>query len=227
MAIKEKPTRKATVKKKFIQIEVPALNEETTALGTIESLNGRMIKLDLSRKLRGRSLEATFLVGIEDEKLVGYPRRLKLTRQYISRMMRKRINYVEDSFESSCKDISCIVKPFLLTRKKVSRAIRNNLRKATKEFILDYIKEKNYLDICENILYSELQKELSLKLKKIYPLSFCEIRVFETKNLGSADKTRSEKIVREEILENEEESNEEPEDIENNSKDELTEEKEE
>lgn len=225
MAIKEKPTRKATVKKKFIQIEVPALNEEISALGTIESLNGRMIKLDLSRKLRGRSLEATFLVGIEDEKLVAYPRRLKLTRQYISRMMRKRINYVEDSFEASCKDISCIVKPFLLTRKKVSRAIRNNLRKATKEFILDYIKEKNYLDICENILYSELQKELSLKLKKIYPLSFCEIRVFETKNLGSADKTRSEKIVREEILEGEEvEEVEEIEETEDNPKDESSEE---
>lgn len=227
MAIKKKPTQKTAVKKKFIQIEIPILNENVTALGTIESLNRRMIKLDLSRKLRGRSLEATFLVGIEDEKLVAYPRRLKLTRQYISRMMRKRINYVEDSFEASCKDISCIVKPFLLTRKKVSRSIRNSLRKTTKEFILDYIKEKNYLDVCENILYSELQKELSLKLKKIYPLSFCEIRVFETKNLGSADKTRSEKIVREEILENEEESNEEPEDIENNSKDELTEEKEE
>jgi ribosomal protein S3AE len=201
------------IKKKFIKIELPLLNEEIMALGTPETLDKKTIKIDLSRKLRGRSLEATFLVRNEDEKLVGYPKKLELTRQYIIRMMRKRVNYVEDSFEASCNDIECTIKPFLITRKKVSRAIRHNLRKTTKEFIIEYIKEKNYLDVCENILYAELQKEMSLKLKKIYPLSFCEIRILETKNLEKADKTIKEKTTREGDLEGNEESVEEKEPI--------------
>lgn len=175
------------------------LNEETMALGTAETLNNKTIKLDLSRKLRGRSLEVLFTLKAEENKIIGYPKRLELMKQYIIRMMRKRINYVEDSFETQCKDIACTIKPFLITRKKVSRAIRHNLRKTTKDFLIEYSKNKNYLEFCENVLYGEVQKEMLGVLKKIYPLSFCEIRVLETKNLDKADLTQKEKKERKEI----------------------------
>lgn len=207
------------IKKKFIKIELPLLNEEITALGTFETLDKKTIKIDLSRKLRGRGLEATFLLKNEDEKLVGYPKVLKLTKQYISRAMRKRINYVEDSFETECKDIVCTVKPFLITRKKVSRAIRHNLRKTTKEFIQDYTKNKTYLEVCESTLYAEIQKELLIKLKKIYPLSFCEIRILETKQMDKADLTKkiSAKERIQEIESVDEEINSEIEEVEEES----------
>lgn len=187
------------VKKKFIKIEIPILNEESMALGTLESLDGRTIKLDLSRRLRGRSLEVVFALKNIDGKLIGYPKRLALMKQYIVRMMRKRVDYVEDSFEAQAKDIPCTIKPFLITRKRVSRSIRHNLRKTAREFLMDYVKEKNYLDFCENVLYGEVQKEMLVKLKKIYPLSFCEIRILETKKLDNADLTIKEKKVREEL----------------------------
>jgi hypothetical protein len=197
------------IKKKFIRIEIPILGENIMALGTPKTLDKKTIKLDLSRKLRGRNLELTLSLRATEEKIEGYPKRLKLMKQYISRMMRKRINYVEESFEAQCKDISCTIKPFLITRKKVSRAIRNNLRKKTREFLTEYARDKNYLEVCESVLYAEVQKELLLKLKKIYPLSFCEIRVLETSQLDKADLSSSVKRDRKEIeipiKENEEE----------------------
>lgn len=177
------------IKKKFIDVEMPALGESMSILGTEETLAGRTIKLDLSRKLRGRGLEAVFSIMNKEGKLVAYPKSLILMRSYVQRMMRKRISYVEDSFTTTCKDVKLTMKPFLITRKKVSRAIRNNLRRTAREFLLEYVKDKTYMDIAMAILNNDLQKEMHPKLKKVYPLSMCEIRVLETKELAKADLT--------------------------------------
>jgi len=173
------------VRKKFQEVEIPILNETASVLGTPENLNKKTIKLDLSRKLRGKSLELTLKI-YNKGKLIAYPKKLLLMKFYIIRMMRKRASYVEESIQIQCQDIKAIIKPFLITRKKVSRAIRNHLRTETKQFLTEYVKEKDYLDVCNKILDGELQKTLLPKLKKIYPLSFCEIRIFETKELDKA-----------------------------------------
>ena len=93
--------------------------------------------------------------------------------------MRKRTNYVEDSIKTKCGEVAITIKPFLITRKKVSKAVRKNLRKTAKEFLTEYAKEKSYLHLSEEILSGDLQRQMLPKLKKVYPLSFCEIRVFE------------------------------------------------
>jgi ribosomal protein S3AE len=180
-------------RKKFIDVNLAMVNETLPVLGEPESLVNKTIKLDLSRKLKGRGLEVVFQILANGKELTGYPKNMTLMRSYITRMMRKRVNYVEDSFTSSCKDIPVTIKPFLITRKKVSRAIRNNLRKTTKEFILEYTKTKTYMELAESILFGEMQKEMYPKLKKVYPLSLCEIRVLEVKDVTKADLTVKEK----------------------------------
>ena len=176
------------IRKKFIGVEIPLLKTEIPVLGTPASLKSKTIKLDLTRKLKGRALEAVFQIFSNEENLVAYPKKLKLMTSFIRRMMRKKTSYVEDTFKAKCSDISCIIKPFLITRKKVSRAVRKNLRNTSRELILKYVKEKNYIDLCNDILNKELQQTILLRLKKIYPLSFCEIRVIETKDLDKAEK---------------------------------------
>jgi ribosomal protein S3AE len=175
------------LKKKFVEVELEIINDTLPILENEESSAKKTIKLDLSRKLKGRGVEVTFEIMKKDGKLVGYPKNIVLMKSYIQRMSRNRISFVEDSFNASCKDISVIAKPFLITRKKVSRAIRNNLRKTAKEFILNYLKEKTYLESARAIIFNDLQREMYPKLKKIYPLILCEIRVFETKELSKAD----------------------------------------
>jgi ribosomal protein S3AE len=93
-------------------------------------------------------------------------------------MVRKGTSYVEDSFSTSCKDAQVRIKPFLITRRKVPRKIRNSLRLKAREEIINYIKNKTSEELFDEILKNTLQKNLNAKLKKIYPLSLCEIRVF-------------------------------------------------
>ena len=169
------------IRKKFIDVEVPLLGETLRVLGTPEQLHKKTIKLDLTRKLRGKGLEIIFIIFNNNEKLTAYPKKMHLLKSHIRRMLRKRISYVEDSIKRECKDTRTIIKPLLITRKRVSRAVRKNLRNTVNEFLTDYLKDKEFLEICENILEGNLQKEMLPRLKKIYPLSLCEIRSFETK----------------------------------------------
>ena len=170
-------------RKRFIDVQIPILDSELRVLGTLEDLNKKTIKLDLTRKLRGKGLTIKFRIFNYKNKLIAIPNRLELVKSYIRRIMRKRVDYVEDSFKTSCKDIRVTIKPFLITRKKVSRAVRKNLRNTTKEFLIEYLKEKTYNELCIELLDGTLSKTRLPRLKKIYPLSFCDIRVFETKDI--------------------------------------------
>ena len=189
-------------RKKYIEAEIPLLGSTIRILGTPEDLHNKTVKLDLTRQLRGKGLTIKFRIFNEEGKLTGIPNKMELANSYIRRMMRKRSDYVEDSFQGQCADIRATIKPLLITRKRVSRAVRKNLRNTAKEFILGYIKEKEFNDICQEILEGTLQKTMLPKLKKIYPLSFCEIRIFETKELEKANiKKISEKETGEDVEE--------------------------
>jgi len=185
-------------RKRYIEAQIPILGEGLRVLGTPEDLDQKTIKLDLTRRLRGKGLTMTFRLFNDDGKLVGVPNKMELVTSYIRRMMRKRTDYVEDSFKAQCADIRTIVKPLLITRKRVSRAVRRNLRNTTKEFLLEYLKEKDFNEICNELIDGTLQKTLLPKLKKIYPLSFCDIRVFETKEIKKIDLKKATEVKIEE-----------------------------
>ncbi len=94
------------------------------------------------------------------------------------RIVRKGTNYIEDSFKAKCLDGEVEIKPFMVTRRKVSQAVRKAIRELAKEEIVKYLTQKNSADIFDDILKNQLQKQISVKVKKIYPLSACEIRTF-------------------------------------------------
>jgi|SRR3989338_5642767 len=167
-------------KKKFFDVEIPLINKETQAQAyELKELEGRFIKYDLTRMLKGKGVEANFKIKVENDKAIAYPCRLSVMPYFLKRIMRKGTNYVEDSFSVNCKDAQLRVKPFLITRRKVSRAVRKALRVKAKEELIEYIKDKTSEILFDDLVKNKLQKPLSLKLKKIYPLSLCEIRVFE------------------------------------------------
>jgi ribosomal protein S3AE len=106
----------------------------------------------------------------------------------IRRMVRKGTNYVEDSILTKCKDAEIIVKPFLITRRKVSREVRKALRNRVEEEIEAEFKTKTFEKLFDEILKNSVQKSISLKLKKTYPLSACEIRVLKVKKFLEKEK---------------------------------------
>ncbi len=167
-------------RKKFIEVEIPII-EKTTQLQAyeLEELEGRFVNYDLTRILRGKSSILNLIVKIEKEKAIAVPRSIKLMPYFLRRMIRKGTNYVEDSFSAEAKDSKLKIKPFLITRRKVSRKVRKALRDKAREELIEYVKNKNSEEIFQDILKNNLQKKLSLILKKIYPLSLCEIRVLK------------------------------------------------
>ena len=180
MAKKEAVKTKKKIKKSFYEVKAPLVSTKMYLYGSsIEELVGRVIKVDLTKALRGKSLELKFKVKAEGNELHGVPVSVFLSGSYIRRMMRRGIDYVEDSFETECRNKMAVIKPFMITRNKVSRAVRRALRETTKKYLTGYLKTRNAEEILSEIVTNKLQKDLSLKLKKVYPLALCEIRVFE------------------------------------------------
>jgi len=188
------------IKKKFFEVDLPIIQEKYEIFaGSIEEINGKAIKLDITRKLRGKSLDLNFKIVLKEGKAIGIPTKLTLMPFFIKHMLHAGIDYVEDSIQCETKESKVVIKPFLIARKKVSRAVRRTLRNSARNWIEDYLKTKTDSEVFEEILSNQLQKPLSLKLKKVYPLAICEIRVFEVKkSLGKTEESKENTEIKKE-----------------------------
>jgi ribosomal protein S3AE len=169
-------------KKRFFEVDVPVIRKETHLQAfDSEEIDGKTIKYDLTRLLKGKNVILYLKVGKDGEKFIAHPMKIETVHSSLGRIVRRGTDYVEDSFLADCRDYQLRIKPFLITRRKVHRSIRKALRNKAREEIIADIKNKSAEGIFEDLIRNHMQKELSLKLKKIYPLSACEIRVLEVK----------------------------------------------
>jgi ribosomal protein S3AE len=203
----------AKKKKKFWDVDMPILNKETQLYSySIEELKDRFITYDLTRLLRGKNALLQLKVEITEGNPTSIPTEFRILPTFLRKMVRKGTSYVEDSFFVQCKDAKIEIKPFLIARRKVSRSIRSTLREKAKIEIIDYVKDKTSDTIFKEILKNQLQKILSLKLKKIYPLSLCEIRAIRVvKQEGNRIINAPTKNQIKEVKKTKQETEEEPE----------------
>lgn len=178
--VKHKSLAKKGVKKSFFEVSAPLTSTKVLLYASdISELDGKTVKIDLTKSLKGKSLELKLRIRKEGNSLVSEPERIHLVSSYVRKVMRRGSDYVEDSFVVSCRDNSVRVKPFLITRRRVSRSVLKSLRVSAKGFIESYVKTRNAKELFSEIIANKLQKQLASHLKKIYPLALCEIRVFE------------------------------------------------
>lgn len=164
-------------KQRFFDVELPILKKETQLYAfDIEELKGRTVIYDLTRLLRGKSVLLKLNVTVTDGKASATPKEMTLLPYYLRRMIRKGTSWVEDSFDAPIKESKARIKLFLVTRKKVSREVRKALREKAREETMNFVKEKTEEQLFEDLLQNRIQKHLSTNLKKIYPLSLCEVR---------------------------------------------------
>jgi len=176
---------KKIIKKKFFTVKNELTGKEFELYGdSLESLKGRFVNLDMTRNLRGKGIEVRFKINVKNNEAYAEPTDILLLGYFIRRMMRKGSDYVEDSITCECKNAEVIIKPFILTRKKVSRAIRNSLRVKAREWIIAKAKTLDNWELFDEVLKNKFQKDLSLVLKKVYPLSLCEIRMLNVKKIN-------------------------------------------
>jgi ribosomal protein S3AE len=177
---KAKPKKKRGARKKFFEASIPLTTTKVHLYGySLEELSGSNVKLDLTKSLRGKNLELKATIKNKNDKLIGELVSLQLMPIYLKRVMRRGTDYVEDSFEIECKDAKLVIKPFMITRKRVSRAIRKSIRNTARKHLETKLKIRDTTEIFSEVMTSKIQKELSQKIKKIYPLGLCEIRVLK------------------------------------------------
>ncbi|MFH1425647.1 MAG: hypothetical protein ABIG28_02890 [archaeon] len=178
--MKHKAKTKKNIKKSFFEVSAPVTATKIHLYASsAEELENKTIKLDLTKNLRGKSLELKLKIKKTDGILSAEPESLELAISYLRRVMRKGTDYCEDSFETQTTDFTARVKPLLVTRKRVSRAVLKAIRENAKKHIEAYFKTRTALDLFQEIMTNKFQKQLSQKIKKIYPLALCEIRVFK------------------------------------------------
>jgi len=169
-------------KKRVYDVEIPVIGQTIQVLSANpENLVGRTIKIDLTRALKGKNIDSSVIIEKENDKLYGKFFYIKLLPSFIRRMIRKSVSYIEDSFTAESKDGKIIIKPYLLARKRIHRSVRKAIRDRAKEVILEYVKDRTNDDVFFSILSGNLQKEIAINLKKIYPLALSEIRIAKVK----------------------------------------------
>lgn len=169
------------VKEKFYTVYMQALSKGE--LGDIlakspEKLVGKSVKVDLSALARGKLGEVTGrIIEIKEDSVFTEPTKIKLYPSYVKRFVRRGVSKIDESFLTDSSDNKKVrVKPTLITRKKVKRSVETALIKETRDFLTKLFASQKVEEIFNGIISGEIQKKLSKKLKKIYPLSFCEIR---------------------------------------------------
>ncbi len=169
-----------TKRKKFFDVDIPLIKKQTQLYAfNVKELENRDIIYDLTRILKGKNILLRLKVIIKGESATSIPKGIEILPSLLKKVVRKGADYVEDSFPAECKDALLRIKPLLVTRERVSRKIRKALREKAKEELIKSVKSKDSEKIFEDVLKSKIQKELSLKLKKIYPLSFCDIKILK------------------------------------------------
>src|SRR3989338_7153521 len=142
---------KKITKKSFFEVKAPITSAKISLYASSpEELDGKIMTIDLTRSLRGKSFE------------------LKL-----------RVKKDQDSLITESKDGHVVIKPFMITRKKVSRGVRNKIREIAKKYLESHVGTRTTKELFNEIITNKIQKEMSLKIKKVYPLALCEIRTFK------------------------------------------------
>lgn len=150
------------------------------------NLAGRTVTvsmMNLTGEMKRQNINITFeITNVNEDKARTEIRKYKLTPASIKRYVRKGKNRLDLSFTCDTADGKTVtIKPFFLTVRTTGGAHLTLLRKEAAKLIKEAIKNTKYHDLFTNIITNRFQREIRMKLNKIYPLKSCEIRVLELK----------------------------------------------
>ena len=65
------------LKKKFFEVEIPLIEDKFEAYAnSIEELQNKIVKLDITRQLKGKSVDLVLKVVLKEGKLSTFPKKL-------------------------------------------------------------------------------------------------------------------------------------------------------
>ncbi len=151
--------------------------EQNEALGKTLEVN----LADLTNDIKKQNILLTFAANkIQDQKVVCHIIGYELSPSYVKRVIKRARSKIEDSFLCFTKDeVKVRLKPVILTRSKAKGSILTLLRHKSRDYFVNNVKKQSYDEILSDIMSHNLQKGLKEELKKIYPVSLTELRIFK------------------------------------------------
>ncbi|MFH1174331.1 MAG: hypothetical protein V1725_04310 [archaeon] len=181
-------------KKKWFTILAPeSLGEkvigETPAYEPTE-LADRTVSVSIANLLGDMKKQGTYLqfkiIGIEGTKAQTRLEKYELVPSNIKRLVKRGRTKIADSFVVKTQDdIFVRIKPLIITNNLVNKAISTKLRKGVRLFFKEFSHANTFETLTQELIKSNLQKQLREKLTKLYPIRTAEIYMFhrEQKNL--------------------------------------------
>lgn len=156
-----------------------------TVSSSEENLLGRQVGISL-RDVTGHikqqhiriSLEVTEIKGDKAiTELVGF----ELHRDYLKRMIRKRMTIVEVISDVTCKDGKKLrVKTFVFTRRRVDTSQKEILRKIVSEMIPNVARSTDSQRFIQDAMFGKISSSIYKKTKTIVPIRRVEISKVKT-----------------------------------------------
>src|SRR3989338_8250988 len=186
----EKTTSQKIIKKKKKWFTLVAPMEfgnlvlgETPAFES-ENIMGRKIVVNLitlARDPKKQSYNITFkVIEVKNSDALTMTVKYELPNVHIKRFVKKEKEKVDDAFPIVTKDnVKAMIKPLFVTKAMTQHSRLTLLRKRANEFMTKLAKERTFAELVSMLVSTELQRSLRSELKKVYPLSVCEIRAFE------------------------------------------------
>lgn len=146
---------------------------------------------NLTRDLRNQNVTLGFKINkIEDNKAFADPIYYSLSPSSVSRIVRKNISKIDNSFVCSTKDgFSLRIKPIAITRFKTTSLKTKSINKAIVNSTCAKIETLFFNEFIESLTRKKFQEEIKKAVSRIYPLKVFEIRSFRIAKSKELEKT--------------------------------------
>ncbi len=169
---KARAGKQSAKKKKWVKIVSPKFLGERelgeTYLEEVSSAMGKTVSINLMKvtgDIKTQNCTVKFVVyetkdGLLRTKIVSYT----YLPSSIKRMVRRRMNRVDDSIVVRTKDnVRIRIKPMLLTHGKASKSIEYALRAGMKQELISRIKKMNYEELFSSVIKNNIQMDNQLE----------------------------------------------------------------
>ena len=106
----------------------------------------------------------------------------EITRPYLARAIRRRKSKIDFVKDTKCKDKKIRIKWIILTSSKANASQRRDIRKKLDELIEKEIPKYNLDNLIIDIAEKKIQKQFESEIRKVFPISFIEVRKIEAKS---------------------------------------------
>lgn len=177
--------KKAVLKKSWKQIIAPPLfNSKVigeTYIADLEKSIGKKLTVSMMQVTgipKQQNISVTLSMdSIKDDKIKTSIVGLKMSQHAVKRFMLKKREKIDESFLAKTKDGKKIrVKAVAVTKARTKGSVIAALHNALKANTIAIIAKTNYEELYNEILAKTIQKKISMSLKKIYPITVCELR---------------------------------------------------